>query len=296
LRRQTFRDFETVLVDNGSVDDSAAFVRDSYPEIRVVELGENRGFAGGVNAGIRVARGDYIALLNNDTEVDDAWLYRLSAAIEENPDVFFFASKLVNYYSRDLVDSAGDGMNLWRGPYKIGEKEPVGNYRERRYIFGACGGGGCYKRELFDRIGLFDEEFFAYFEDIDLSFRANWAGFRCLFVPDAVIYHKVGGTSDKSAKSRDFFDILRRRNFVFMVMKNYPAALLWRYLPGILCIHLLKFLYFLAKGRVRVAFRTQVEICKGAPGMLGKRRAIMASRQVTTAELAARCNPQAAGN
>lgn len=291
LRRQTYRDFETILVDNGSVDGSVAFVRGNYPEVRIEELGENHGFAAGVNVGIRAASGEFIALLNNDTEVDEEWLHRLSSAIVENPAISFFASKLVNYSKRDVVDSAGDGMNLWLGPYKIGEKEPAENYRMRRFVFGACGGGGCYRRDLFERVGLFDEEFFTYFEDIDLSFRANWAGFRCLFVPDAVIYHKVGGTADKSPKSRDFFDILRRRNYIFMVIKNYPAAFLWRYLPGILLVHLLKFLYFLAKGRIRVAVMTQVEIVKGLPEMLGNRRTIMASRKVTTGEIQARCKP-----
>jgi GT2 family glycosyltransferase len=277
LASQTFRDFDTVLVDNASTDGSVLFVREHFPDVKIVSLHENTGFAGGVNAGIRASNGEYVVLLNNDTAVESGWLMHLNLAVSENPDIWLFASMLVNYYDRTLVDSAGDALDLCLGPYKIGEREPLQRHLSRRFIFGACGGGGCYKRELFGRIGLFDEDFFAYFEDTDLSFRANWSGFRCLSVPDAVIFHKVGGTSDAGQANRDRFDIMRRRNYIFLILKNYPLEFLIRYLPFILASHCLKFLANIVRGRIGVALTTQLKIAAGLPGMLQKRRRIMAN-------------------
>ena len=295
LASQTVQDFEIIFVDNGSSDGSVEFVRDICPAAIVVSLQENIGFAGGVNAGIRAACGKYIILLNNDTEVDAAWLEHMSDAIREKPDVSVFASMLLNYYDRNIIDSAGDGFFLPSGPYKIGELESTENHQQRRFIFGACGGGGCYKRELFNRIGLFDKDFFAYFEDVDLSFRANWAGYRCLSVPDAVIYHKVAATSGASSANRDRFDIMRRRNYLFLIIKNYPLPFLVQYLPFILVAHCLKFLLNIARGRFRVAFLTQWEIITGLPKMLSKRHAIMAGRSISNAEMKSLCVPKYGG-
>ena len=132
-----FTGFETIVVDNHSRDGSAAFVRAYYPEVTLVTMPENRGFAGGVNAGIRAARGEYVALLNNDTEVDAGWLQALHQAIRDRPEVCIFASKLVNYFNRAVVDSAGDGVDLDLGPYKIGDGEPVERYNDRRLVFGS---------------------------------------------------------------------------------------------------------------------------------------------------------------
>lgn len=295
LAEQTFRDFETVLVDNASTDGSVQFIRERFPAVRIVALHENRGFAGGVNAGIRASNGGYIVLLNNDTAVESNWLMRLNQAVSENTDIWMFASMLVNYHDHTRVDSAGDALDLCLGPYKIGEREPVQRHLTGRFIFGACGGGGCYKRELFERIGLFDEDFFAYFEDTDLSFRANWSGYRCLSVPDAVIYHKVGGTSDADQASRDRFDIMRRRNYIFLIIKNYPLEFLFRYLPFILASHCLKFLLNIMRGRINVAWTTQLKIAAGLPGMLIKRRRIMANRHISNKDMKTICTQKYGG-
>ena len=292
IRRQSCADFEVVLVDNGSIDGSAEFLKSRYPEVNLVELDENIGFAGGVNAGIKASRGEYVVLLNNDTEVVPVWLERLACAIEAHPDILIFASRLVDYFNRGLIDSAGDGMDLLLGPYKIGERQPVEEFRESSLVFGACGGGGCYHRSLFDRIGFFDEDFFAYFEDIDLSFRANWLGIRCLSVPGAVIYHKVGGTSDSNRASRDRFDIMRRRNLFFLIAKNYPVSFLLRFLPFIFLSHGLLFIVNLLRGRFRVAFMTQAAILRGLPAMLKKRRLILSSRRIANREMLDRCLPK----
>lgn len=295
LRHQLNQDFEILLVDNGSTDGSLDYVRTVFPEVRIEALPENLGFAGGVNHGIKAAHGQVIVLLNNDTEVDSLWLENLTLAIQEHPEIAIFASKLLNYYDRDTVDSAGDAVDLALGPYKIGEKDINHKYSERCTIFGACGGGGCYKREVFEKIGLFDEDFFAYFEDTDFSFRANWAGFRCLFVPDAVIYHKVGGTSDTDQARRERFDIMRRRNFFFLIIKNYPGMFLLRYFPFIFAAHCLLFAVNLLRGCFKVAFMTQWEILKGLPAMLTKRKMILSTRCITNTEMMSRCLPKYGG-
>jgi GT2 family glycosyltransferase len=287
---QTFRDFEVILVDNGSIDGSPEFVRNNHPSVRIVKLCENLGFAAGVNAGIRSAQGEYICLLNNDTETDQHWLENLSVAIRDYPEVWIFASKLLKYYDRGVIDSAGDDYDLWLGPYKIGENQPTEAYTERRFIFGPCGGGGCYRRELFARVGFFDEDFFAYFEDVDLSFRANWRGFRSLFVPEAVIYHKVAATSGGDSLNRERFEIMRRRNYLLLLAKNYPASFLASYLPFILLAHFCKLLLNILRGRWRVAIKTQCEIAQKLPVMMEKRRAVMAGRSISNREMRARCS------
>ena len=294
LKNQTFQDFELVFVDNGSTDGSVEFVRNFWLAATIVELSDNLGFAAAVNHGIGAAQGEYISLLNNDTCVSPYWLENLHRAIVENPDIMIFASMLVNYYDHRRIDSAGDGFNLWLGPYKIGEAALVENYQTRRFIFGACGGAGCYKRELFDRIGMFDEDFFAYFEDVDFSFRANWLGFRCLLVPNAVVYHKVAATSGADRQRREMFDIMRRRNYAFLIVKNYPVSFLVQYLPVILIIHGIKLALNVCRCRFSVAFVTQWEILKGIFRMLEKRRKIMMRRSISNSEMKSRCTPDVA--
>ena len=290
LRNQICTDFQLVLVDNGSTDRSTFLVRTGWPDATIVELPENIGFAAAVNRGISVSRGRYVILLNNDTQAAQDWLAKLSKAVDENPELSIFASLLVNFYDRNAVDSAGDGMRLVSGPFKIGEKLSPKCFSLREYVFGACGGGGCYRKEIFNQVGLFDEDFFAYFEDADFSFRANWCGYRSMLVPDAVIYHKVGGTSNTTRQLIDKFDILRRRNFIFLVVKNYPLVSLIKYGPAILLIHVAKMLLNICKGRFRVAFQTQLNILRGLPKILAKRKLVMASRNVSSAEMISICS------
>lgn len=295
LQRQTFKAFETIVVDNGSTDGSADLVRTQYPEVTLVTLPENRGFAGGVNAGIRIARGEYMALLNNDTAVDVGWLHALRQATLEYPDVWLFASKLVNYFDRSLVDSAGDGMDLDLGPYKIGDGESVEKYDKSGLIFGACGGGASYRRALLDKIGLFDEDYFAYYEDVDLAFRANWAGHRCLFVPGAVIYHKIGGTAAARPDAQQRFAVMTRRNLFMLIVKNYSLGLLLRHGFAILSLTALRKIGILLDGkipwrrRLSEIFLPELQFLRRLPSILNKRRAVMRLRVLSDREMERLC-------
>lgn len=194
LAAQTFRDFETVVVDNGSTDGSLDFLR-GRDDIRLVELGSNTGFPAACNAGIEATAGDYVVLLNNDTRAEPDWLERLVAAMDDAPEYAWGSSKLVRFDEPGLVDSAGHTYSIWVGAaHNVGEGEPAERYVHARRVFGATAAASIYRRSLFEDIGTFDAEFFFIHEDTDFDLRANVAGHRCVFVPDAIVHHKRGAS------------------------------------------------------------------------------------------------------
>jgi GT2 family glycosyltransferase len=218
---------ETILVDNKSSDNSASYTREKYPWVKVIELTHNTGFAQGVNEGIKVAESPLIALLNNDTELDPGWVAALISAGHQYPEVGFFATKMLDFKDRTIIDTCGDILT-WSGrSYKSGEGKPDGPpYTVPRLVFGACAGASAYRRELFDTIGLFDETFFAYLEDVDIDLRAQLAGFTCLFVPEARVYHIGSATAGK--KSAFGFKMMVKNHF-HLIYKNYSNQLLLRH-------------------------------------------------------------------
>ena len=224
LQRQSFKDFEVVLVDNGSSDDSLALVEHKFPWVRIVSNHANLGFSAAVNAGIRATDSEYLVLLNNDTRAREDWLERLVAAMDATPDASFAACRMLRYDPPHRIDSAGDRFSLLRGGgINIGAGEAAESRDQPAWVFGACAGAALYRRTLFDDIGLFDEDFFLVFEDVDISLRACVAGHRCLYVPDAVVYHKRGASTDVQSvtvATRSF------RNFVWVAGKNLPVLLL----------------------------------------------------------------------
>jgi len=222
IHTQTFLDFETFVVDNGSTDGSVDWVKERWPEsVSTVALPSNLGFAGGNNAGIRVARGRYVVLLNNDTAVAPGWLAAIDAAVRRHPDAGMFTPKILNYYRRDEIDNTGhliypDGLARGRGRL---EKDD-GRFDEEGECLWPSGCAGVYKREMLDRIGLLDESFFAYGEDVDLGLRARWAGWPCFYVPTAVVYHKYSITTGAYSPQKAF---LVERNRIWILFKNFPA-------------------------------------------------------------------------
>lgn len=227
LRRQTWRHFEVILVDNGSSDGSQELVRARYPEVRLLELGTNRGFTGACNAGYAEAQGDIIVLLNNDTEVEAMWLQAVVAAFKRRPEVGIVASKLLLFDRRDHFHAAGDYYRVDGIPGNRGVWErDCGQYEQEEYVFSACGAAAAYRRDMLAEIGFLDESFYFSCEDVDLGWRANLAGWRTLYVPEAVVYHKLKATGGSVTGS--FYD---GRNFLYLIWKNYPSDLLrlhWR--------------------------------------------------------------------
>lgn len=220
---QSFRDFETIVVDNGSTDGSVAWLKERRGEsVSTVTLPLNLGFAGGNNAGIRIARGEYVILLNNDTAVDPGWLAALAAAVRRHPAAGMFTPKILNYFRRDEIDNTGlviypDG--LARGRHRL-EKDD-GRFDEEGEALVPSGCAGCYGRRMLGEIGSLDESFFAYGEDVDLGLRGRWAGYRCIYVPGAVVYHKYSATSGAYSPQKAF---LAERNRLWQLFKNFPAA------------------------------------------------------------------------
>lgn len=282
LRRQTFRDFEVLLVDNGSSDGSLELVRASYPWVELVALPDNRGFSGGNNEGIRRARGRYVALLNNDTEVEPDWLAELVGAIEARADVGLCASQVLFFDRRDTLDSAGDyfGTNGVAG--KRGHLEPAARYPEPQEVFGACAAAALYRRSLLDQIGLLDEDFFLIFEDADLSFRARLAGHRCLYVPSARVYHKTNASIGTYSHTYVYYG---QRNVEYVYLQNMPLPLLLKYLPAHLFYGLLAAAFFASRGRLWSFLRAKAAVLASLPAVLRKRRLVQSRRVVTIAEL-----------
>jgi GT2 family glycosyltransferase len=281
LRRQSFEDFETVLVDNGSTDASVAFVGRNFPEVRVLPLGENTGFSVAVNAGIKASRAEYVALLNNDTEVESDWLEALVRAADSYPGAGSFASKLVDFDDRRILDGAGDVLRRSGLPYRLGHGElDRGQYDEASLVFGACAGGALYRRSMLDEIGLFDEDFFANCEDGDLSFRAQLAGYRCLYVPESVVYHMGSATFGKRSPTATR---LGTRNSLCMLVKNLPAPLVPRLLPFALAGQLARLIVTASTSTLRAHLEGLGGALLLLPLMFRKRREIQKRRRVPVA-------------
>jgi len=226
LYRQTFKDFEIILVDNNSKDDSIKFTERNYPNVEIIKLKDNTGFAKAVNVGIKNSNSELIALLNNDTEADKDWLMELNNAAENFPDIGFFASKMLDFYDHTIIDSCGINMT-WSGrSFNNGMNEKNSEkYEKDGYVFGACAGAALYRKKLFDKIGLFDEDFFMYLEDVDFSFRAQLLDFKCQYVSKAKVYH-IGRASSGGNKSSLSFRLCARNRW-YMIYKNFPNQKIW---------------------------------------------------------------------
>jgi GT2 family glycosyltransferase len=295
LRRQTFAGAEIILVDNGSTDDSVSYVAEHYPEVIVVRLERNFGFCRAVNEGIRRGRGRYVALLNNDTEVDRLWLAELYQALQTNPQVGFCACRMINYFRRGVLDGAGDCFPRSARPFKRGHGEEVGKkYTAPELVFGASGGAAIYRKELFASVGYFDEDFFSYLEDVDLSFRAQLGGFKCLYVPTAVVYHMEGGTivgdidrlQTAARRDTDEKTYLLARNKIYVIVKNLPFHLLVKHFPYILWGSITSLAYHLFKSGYALDFLSgTLRGFLDARRFSVKRRAIQKTRQLGTKEI-----------
>ena len=244
LKRQTSDEFDVLVVDNGSNDGSVEWLKER--KIPTIFLSENTGFSGAVNAGIRASVTPYVILLNNDTEADEDYVRQMILAIEKSPSIFSVSCKMIQLYHKELMDDAGDMYTVLGWAYQRGVGQSAAGYNREREIFSACAGAAIYRREVFDRIGLFDEMHFAYLEDIDVGYRAKIAGYHNRYCPKAVVYHAGSGTS--GSKYNSFKVRLAARNNVYLNYKNMPAwQLLFNSFPiaaGI-CV---KYAFFKKKG------------------------------------------------
>lgn len=281
LKEQTYEPIEVVIVDNGSKDGSVEYLKENYPYVKLVTFPVNTGFSPAVNAGIKASTGEMVALLNNDTVVDPNWMSELIKAMREHPEAGSAGCKMLAYDDHALLDGAGDGYRRGGLPGRIGHKErDTGRFNRQRYLLGACGGAALYRRELFADIGYFDEDYFAYLEDVDLGLRAQAAGYKCIYVPTSIVYHLGCGTTGSGYSP--LVVRLSARNNWNTIVKNIPTPLLWKFLPHILFWQL----YYLAVvtvrgGQLLAWLNGTYEAVKLLPKMLEKRREINRLRRTS---------------
>ena len=279
LRQQTYPHLEIVLVDNGSTDESLTLTQQNFPEVKIIAFEYNLGLTGGINRGIEQAQGEIIAPLNNDTEVTPHWAEGLVETLQKHPEAGMAASKMLLFDQRDILHSAGDGFGCDGIPINRGVwQKDEGQFDHDIYIFGGCGGAVAYRREMLSDIGLFDEDLFMYLEDVDLNWRAQLAGYRAVFAPQAVVYHHLSATGGGVIAS-----YYTGRNTIFMLAKDLPGSIFQRHWPAILKAQLKITAEALRAWRgeaARARLRGQFAGLWGLPKWLAKRGAVHQSRRV----------------
>lgn len=246
LEGQTLSNFEVILVDNGSTDGSCSFVTANYPWVHLIELSENFGFCGAVNAGIRAAKAPYVLLLNNDTEVKEDFVEEMLAAIRRHKNAFSCGARMVQYHDRDKLDDVGNYYCALGWSFARGRGKDIHAYETEDRIFSACAGAAIYRKKILEKIGYFDEEHFAYLEDTDIGYRARIYGYENWYAPKAIVYHVGSGTS--GSRYNQFKTRYSSRNNIYLIYKNMPLLQIILNLPFLAVGFLIKFLFFAVKG------------------------------------------------
>jgi len=280
LRRQSCSEREIIVVDNASTDGSLELLARDYSDVRVLALPRNTGFTGACNAGIRESLGEFVTLLNSDTEADEHWLAEVIAAFERHPEAGLVASKMLLFDRRDMLHTAGDFVRLDGTPGNRGVwQRDEGQFDREEYVFSACGGSAAYRRAMLNEVGLLDEDFFFSLEDVDLAWRAQLAGWKCVFAPKAIVYHQLAATGGGPTAS--FYD---GRNMLWVIAKNYPGSLWKRHWREVARaqLHITGEALRAWRGAAaRARLRGQLAGLLGLPEMLRKRRAVQTLRRVS---------------
>lgn len=235
-----------VVVDNGSADGSAELVRTQFPQVKLIVLTENRGFSAAVNIGIQNAETEYVYLLNNDTRIYPDTIPALEHVMDNHPDVFSAASKMLQMSEPERIDSAGDFYCALGWAFARGKDRSSIRYERGGYVFSSCAGAAMYRTGLLEELGGFDENHFAYLEDVDIGYRANIYGYRNYFVPESVVLHAGSGSS--GSRHNAFKVGLTAQNSVYLIYKNMPVLQILLNLPFFAAGYLIKLLFFVKKG------------------------------------------------
>ena len=270
LADQTYRDYEVIVVDNASQDGSVEHVRSRFPWARIVANEVNLGSTGGNNSGIREAPGEFIVTLNNDTRVEKDFLEIMIGPMSDQ-SMGICGSKMM--YPDGRINSTGlclsrSGASWDRGAFE----DDLGQYDRQEEIFGACAGAALYRKKMLDEIGLFDEDFFIFMEDIDLTLRAHYAGWRCIYVPGAVAHHLHGATAGVGSDMAIYYG---NRNIMWLPVKNFPLRFLITSLPWIVGRNIMVLPYYALKDKGLVALKAKWDGLRGLPGMIRKRKTIL---------------------
>jgi GT2 family glycosyltransferase len=280
IRAQSYEPLEAIVVDDGSTDGSPDLVDASYPEISLIRLKKNSGFAHAANEGMKAARGETIALLNNDAVADPRWIEELVGALRRHPNAGSVASKILLLNQPGMLNSAGDVFRRSGVPDNRGAWETDhGQYEEEAEVFGASGAALAYRRDMLADIGFFDERFFMYCEDVDLAFRAQLTGYRCVYAPKAIVHHRLSASGGGTLAS-----YYCGRNFVWLLARDLPAAAWRRQWPRILVTQIGLALQALRHARepaARARLQGQLAGLIDAPGLIGERRAFAANHRAS---------------
>ena len=263
LMAQTLKDWEILFIDNGSADGSRELVEKEYPLVRVIALPENLGFCGAVNIGIHAATAPYVVLLNNDTEAEPEFLQELYDGIRRKPRAFSGGAMMLQFHNREKIDDAGNFYNALGWAFALGKGKPAADYNKERKIFSACGGAAIYRKDLLEELGYFDEEHFAYLEDMDIGYRAQIAGYENWYFPKAKVYHVGSGTS--GSRYNQFKIRYSSRNNIYMIYKNMPILQIVLNMPLLVAGFTVKLLFFSFKGYGReyaAGIKNGFSICK----------------------------------
>lgn len=283
LEMQVYQDFEIIIVDNKSSDNSLTNIYRSLksspiaPKTKIISLNNNLGFAGGNNEAFRYAVGEYISLINPDAEASSGWLKELVTVMDSHPEIGICASNLV-VYGQNIIDSTGDECSTTGVGFKRGEGELSVNNQNLEYVFGACGGAVMYRRKMLEEIGFFDDDFFIIHEDSDLNFRAQLAGWKCLYVPKAVVYHKVSSIIGKMSEVMVYYSV---RNSLYVYMKNMPAKLMIRYFHHKMLQEVGALLYFMRHGKLKSYSKAYFDFLSILPLVRKKRNEIQKLKKVS---------------
>lgn len=245
IYNQTYSNIRIIIIDNASTDSDYLWLN-NYPNINFKKLDKNYGFDKAVNEGIKLSNSKYVVLLNNDTVAEEDWLEELIKCIDTDEYIFSVCSKMIRYDDKNIIDDAGDEYNILGWTLKCGDGQSIIEYTKLQEVFSSCAGAAIYRRSILDKIGYFDEHFFAYMEDVDISYRAKIHGYKNIYCPTAHIYHIGSATS--GSKYNAFKVSLAARNNVYVPYKNMPTIQLIINLPFLIIGFLVKYLFFIKNG------------------------------------------------
>lgn len=238
-------EYRIIVVDNGSTDGSLQLTEDKFPQVSVISLPSNTGFCHAVNTGIEAAQTPYVILLNNDTRADSHFVKALCDAIEARPQAFSVSARMLMWDAPELIDDAGDRYCVLGWAYARGKGQPADRYEQPVEVFSSCGGAAIYRKSLLNEIGLFDENHFAYLEDLDMGYRARIHGYHNYYEPSAQVIHY--GSASSGSRYNEWKTKLAASNSIYVIAKNMPLLQkIWN-LPFLLLGFLVKFLFFCRK-------------------------------------------------